>query len=114
MLLVIAGCRTQVYVPVPAASHDSSYVARAVSDTVFIHDSVAVSEHGDTVVKERMRIVYRTRQLNDTVFSCRVDTVTVAVPAQEEPDGGKAKPRWMMWGCLAGMALAGIFFGRRR
>lgn len=114
LLFIFMGCRTLVYVPVPAVSLDSSYVSRGVRDTVFIHDSVAVSERGDTVVRERARIIYRTRRVTDTVVSRRVDTVTVVAPALKAESEVPVKLRWMGWGALVAAVLAVLIFWRRR
>ena len=114
LLFIFLGCRTLVYVPVPAVSLDSTYVSRGVRDTVFIHDSVVVSERGDTVVKERARIIYRTRRVTDTVVSKRVDTLTVVVPAEREDSGVPVRLRWMGWGALVAVVLSAFLFWRRR
>lgn len=113
LLLMAAGCRTTVYVPVPAVSLDSSYVVHGTRDTVFIRDSVAVTERGDTVVKERERIIYRTRSVADTVFSRRVDTVTVVASPEPVPHAAPSEPRWMMWGAVLAAAVFLIFLRRR-
>ena len=59
--LLLAGCTTTRYVPVPSVSVDSVYVDRFHRDSVYLHDSVWVNRWraGDTVYQEK--VVYKRR-----------------------------------------------------
>ena len=87
--LLLAGCKTTKYVPVPSVSVDSVYVDRWHKDSVYLHDSVYVNRwmHGDTVYVDKVSVkyLYRDRLLHDTVAVTRRDSVRVPVPVEREP-----------------------------
>ena len=85
--LLLAGCRTVKYVPVPSVSVDSVYVDRFHRDSVYLHDSVFVNQYskGDTVYVDKVSVkyLYRDRWRYDTVAVTKRDSVQVPVPTLE-------------------------------
>ena len=63
----------------------SSRVESLMRDSVFVHDSIFVEKRADTVIRERVRTLYRERVrvdtflLRDTLVSERVETVEKVV-----------------------------------
>ena len=86
--LVLAGCKTVRYVPVPSISVDSVYVDRFARDSVYLRDSVWVNRYvlGDTVYVDKVsvRYAYRDRWRSDTVAVVRRDSVRVPVPVERK------------------------------
>lgn len=86
--LLLAGCKTTKYVPVPSISVDSVYVDRFTRDSVYFHDSVFVNRwtQGDTVFVDKVvtRYKYKDRWRFDTVAVTRVDSVRVPYPVEKE------------------------------
>ena len=86
--LLLAGCRTVKYVPVPSVSVDSVYVDRFHRDSVYLHDSVFVNQYskGDTVYVDKVSVkyLYRDRWRYDTVAVTKRDSVQVPVPVERE------------------------------
>ena len=82
--LLLAGCRTVKYVPVPSVSVDSVYVDRWLRDSVYLHDSVFVNHYskGDTVFVDKVvtKYKYKDRWRYDTVAVVRTDSVRVPYP----------------------------------
>ena len=60
-VVLLVGCTTTRYVPVPSVSVDSVYVDRWLRDSVLVRDSVWVNRWraGDTVYQEK--VVYKRR-----------------------------------------------------
>jgi hypothetical protein len=63
----------------------SSRVESLMRDSVFVHDSIFVEKRADTVIRERVRTLYRERVrvdtflLRDTLVNERVETVEKVV-----------------------------------
>ena len=55
-VVLLVGCTTTRYVPVPSVSVDSVYVDRFHRDSVYLHDSVFVNQYskGDTVFVDKV------------------------------------------------------------
>lgn len=79
--LLLVGCTTTRYVPVPSVSVDSVYVDRFTRDSVYLHDSVFVNHYskGDTVYVDKVvtKYKYKDRWRYDTVAVVRADSVQV-------------------------------------
>lgn len=86
--IMLAGCKTVRYVPVPSVSVDSVYVDRFHRDSVYLHDSVFVNQYlkGDTVYRDKVVTRYRhkDRWRYDTVAVVRTDSVRVPYPVEKE------------------------------
>lgn len=86
--LLLVGCTTTRYVPVPSVSVDSVYVDRFARDSVYLRDSVFVNRwtQGDTVFVDKVvtRYKYKDRWRFDTVAVTRVDSVRVPYPVEKE------------------------------
>ena len=87
LLSVLAGCRSVRYVPVEAARTDSVYVDRWQRDSVYLKDSVYVSQRmsGDTVYVDKVahKYVYRDKWRTDTVEAVRWRSVEVPVEVEK-------------------------------
>jgi len=63
VILLLAGCSTVRYVPLPSVSVDSVYVDRYQHDSIYLRDSVYVNRWtaGDTVYQDKIvwKYVYR-------------------------------------------------------
>ena len=86
--LLLVGCTTTKYVPVPSVSVDSVYVDRWLRDSVYLHDSVFVNRwtQGDTVYVDKVvtKYKYKDRLRHDTVAVVRVDSVRVPYPVEKD------------------------------
>ena len=81
-VVLLVGCTTTRYVPVPSVSIDSVYVDR------FLHDSVFVNHYskGDTVFVDKVvtKYKYKDRWRYDTVAVVRTDSVQVPYPVEKD------------------------------
>lgn len=87
-VVLLVGCTTTRYVPVPSVSVDSVYVDRFHRDSVYLHDSVFVNQYskGDTVFVDKVvtKYKYKDRWRYDTVAIVRVDSVQVPYPIEKD------------------------------
>ena len=84
LALAICSCRSVKYVPVETVKTDSVYVNKWHRDSVHVRDSVFVLIKGDTVFRDRYKVVYLDKLVIDTFFIERVDTVRVPYPVEKE------------------------------
>lgn len=84
--LLLVGCTTTRYVPVPSVSVDSVCVDRYLRDSIYQRDSVFVNRWtaGDTVYQDKVvwKYVYRDKVKYDTVSVLRSDSVRVPYPVE--------------------------------
>lgn len=87
-VVLLVGCTTTRYVPVPSVSIDSVYVDRWLRDSIYLHDSVYVNQwtQGDTVYVDKVitKYAYRDKWRYDTVAVVRTDSVRVPYPVEKD------------------------------
>ena len=103
ILLASASCSSTKSMPVVQSNDTTSFIQRsASSDTVYLRDSVFVSERmrGDTVYLTRVewRDRWRTRVERDTVMDVRVEKEVVQLPPE------RYVPKFYRW--CTGLLLA--------
>lgn len=86
VILLLAGCSTVRYVPVPSVSVDSVYIDRYQHDSIYQRDSVYVNRWtaGDTVYQDKIvyKYIFRDKVKYDTVSVLRSDSVRVPYPVE--------------------------------
>lgn len=83
VLCCISSCTTTQYVPVVEYHTDTLIQKMTQRDSIYLHDSTIVREKGDTVLIERWHTRYRDREVHDTVYQSRVDSVPQPYPVVE-------------------------------
>jgi hypothetical protein len=110
IVLLCSGCTTTKYVPVETIKTDTVYQSRIERDSVYLHDSVYVKEwqKGDTVFRDRDRwhTKYVEREVHDTLYQSRVDSIAVPYPVEKELTWWQAKK--IEFGELAMLIMAGL------
>ena len=84
LCILLGGCTTTKYVTVPEYHTDTLLVSHNVCESIYLHDSIHVSEKGDTIRIEHWHTQYRDRWKTDTVYKSRVDSVPVPYPVETE------------------------------
>ena len=87
IILASASCSSTKSMPVVQSNDTTSFIQRSARvDTIYLHDSVFVSEkqRGDTVFLTRVewRDRWRTRVERDTVMDVRVEKEVVQLPPE--------------------------------
>ena len=115
---LFSGCTTTKYVTVPEYHTDTLRQVTVRHDSVMVHDSIRVSEKGDTVLIEKWHTQYRDRWRTDTIYQSKHDSIPYPVEVVKEVP---AKLTWwqqtrlhlaniLLWLLLL---LAVIYVGKR-
>lgn len=111
-LAVLTGCKTVEYVPVTVVEHhtDSIYFTHVQRDSIWMHDSIRVSEKGDTVRIEKWHTKYVEKQVHDTTYVAKHDSIPVPYEVIKEVPAKLSKTeKGLMWTGLLSI-LAGFVF----
>jgi len=80
---VMCGCTKTEYITVERVTHDTTYVAKHQRDSIWLHDSIRVSEKGDTIRIEKWHTKYVEREVHDTLYQSVRDTIPQPYPVTE-------------------------------
>lgn len=86
--VLLAGCKTKtVVVTVPEVRTDTTYITKEQRDSIWLHDSIYVSEKqkDDTIYlyQERWHTKYVEKLKTDTIYEHKVDSVGVPYPVEK-------------------------------
>ena len=81
--LSFCGCTKTEYVTVEKIRTDTTYITKHQRDSIWLHDSVMVSEKGDTVKIEKWHTKYVEKQVHDTLYQSKIDSVPAPYPVTE-------------------------------
>ena len=82
-LLLFTSCTTTKVVTVEKVKIDTTYITKWQRDSVWLHDSTIVREKGDTVLVEKWHTKYKEKQVHDTLYKSRVDSIPVPYPVEK-------------------------------
>ena len=108
--LLLVGCKTKErVVTVEKVRNDTTYITKHQRDSVWLHDSIHVTEKGDTIRIEKWHTKYVEKATHDTLYQATHDTIPQPYPVE------KLVERELTWWQLTRMhlgeallALAGI------
>ena len=95
-LLMLSGCTTTKYVPVIEHQTDTLIQRVVERDSIHVHDSIRVTEKGDTVTIERWHTQYRDRWHHDSVYVSKIDSVPAPYPVTEYVERKRSKLDWFL------------------
>ena len=76
VVVLMAGCKTKErMVTVEKVRNDTTYITKHQRDSVWLHDSIHVTEKGDTIRIERWHTKYVEKQVHDTTYVATHDTI---------------------------------------
>ena len=73
----LTSCTTTRVVTVEKVKTDTTYITKHQRDSVWLHDSIHVMERGDTISIERWHTKYIEREVHDTLYRAKIDSVPV-------------------------------------
>ena len=76
-LWFLCSCTTTKVVTVEKVRTDTTYITKQQRDSIWLHDSIHVTERGDTIRIERWHTKYIEREVHDTVYRAKVDSIPV-------------------------------------
>ena len=94
VLCCISSCATTQYVPVVEYHTDTLIKKMTQRDSIHVHDSIRVTEKGDTVTIDRWHTKYRDRWHHDSIYIARHDTIPQPYPVTEYVE---RKRSWVDW-----------------
>lgn len=80
----LSSCRSPQYVPVESVKHDSIYISKILHDSIYQRDSIYVDRKGDTVLIYKDRYLYKYKNLIDTMYVSRIDSIQVPYPVEKQ------------------------------
>lgn len=84
LLFLLTSCKQIEYIPVIEHKTDTTYITKVQKDSVWLHDSVFVSVKGDTTWIEKYHTKYITKEVHDTLYKARVDSIPVPYEVMKE------------------------------
>ena len=106
--LWLTSCTTTRVVAVEKVKTDTTYITKHQRDSVWLHDSIHVTERGDTIRIERWHTKYIEREVHDTLYRAKTDSIPVPYDVVKEVLRQKSWFERTMFsvGIIALMALA--------
>lgn len=81
--LSLCGCTKTEYITVEKVRTDTTYITKHQRDSIWLHDSVMVSEKGDTVKIEKWHTKYVSKEVHDTLYQATHDTIPQPYPVTQ-------------------------------
>ena len=75
--LWLTSCTTTKVVTVEKVKTDTTYITKQQRDSIWLHDSIHVTERGDTIRIERWHTKYVEREVHDTLYRALTDSIPV-------------------------------------
>ena len=94
--LLFCSCTTTQYVPVIEHKTDTLIQTKVQKDSVWLHDSINVTEKGDTVRIEKWHTKYIEKQVHDTLYQSKTDTVPQPYPVIREVEKPLTKTQTLL------------------
>ena len=109
-LFFLTGCTTTKVVTVPEVHTDTTYITQHQRDSIWLHDSIHVTERGDTIRIERWHTKYISKEVHDTLYRTKTDSIPVPYEVVKEVPRPRSKLEMVVFcaGLISIMAL--IFF----
>lgn len=79
---LFSSCKSVEYVPVIEHHTDTLIKTNVQRDSVYVHDSVTVTQKGDTVLMDRWHTKYVEKQVHDTTYVSKIDSIPTPYPVE--------------------------------
>ena len=80
---IFCGCTTTKVVEVERVRTDTTYITKWERDSIWLHDSIRIKERGDSIIIERWHTKYVDKQMHDTLYQSKTDSIPVPYPVTE-------------------------------
>ena len=109
-VVVLSSCTTTRYIPVIEHATDTLVQRVVERDSIHVHDSIRVSEKGDTVKIERWHTQYRDRWHHDSVYVAKHDTIPQPYPVKEYVERKRTTFEWALLAFGVLFIIASLLF----
>jgi hypothetical protein len=82
VVLALCGCKSVEYVPVIEHHTDTLIQTKVQHDSIYINDSTVITEKGDTVKIEKWHTKYVEREVHDTTYVSKIDSIPTPYPVE--------------------------------
>jgi hypothetical protein len=86
LMTMCSSCTTTKYVTVPEYHTDTVLVNKTVHDSIWVHDSVMVTQYqkGDTIYQEceKWHTKYVLKEVHDTTYISKIDSIPQPYPVE--------------------------------
>jgi len=103
---MFTACKHVEYITVPEHHTDTLIVTKHQRDSVWLHDSIQIREKGDTLLIEKWHTKYIEKQVHDTCYQSRTDSIPVPYPVTEYVE--KQLTKWQRTKMEMGVAFMGV------
>lgn len=103
---MFTACKHVEYITVPENHTDTLIVTKHQRDSVWLHDSIQIREKGDTLLIEKWHTKYIEKQVHDTCYQSRTDSIPVPYPVTEYVE--KQLTKWQRTKMEMGVAFMGV------
>ena len=103
---MLTACKHVEYITVPEHHTDTLIVTKHQRDSVWLHDSIQIREKGDTLLIEKWHTKYIEKQVHDTCYQSRTDSIPVPYPVTEYVE--KQLTKWQRTKMEMGVAFMGV------
>lgn len=79
---LFTSCKSVEYVPVIEHHTDTLIKTNVQRDSVYVHDSVTITQKGDTVLMDRWHTKYVEREVHDTTYVSKIDSIPTPYPVE--------------------------------
>ena len=110
VLFCISSCTTTKYVPVIEHATDTLVQRVVERDSIHVHDSIRVSEKGDTVTIERWHTQFRDRWHHDSIYIANHDTIPQPYPVTEYVERKRTTFEWVLLAFGVLFIIASLLF----
>lgn len=111
--MLLCSCSATKYVPVETVRTEKEEVTRWRTDTVTQGDTRLIYIKGDTVIDRRERWRDRVREVRDTVYVERTDSVAVPYPVERQKTSWEEFRLKAFWWLVAAAGALVIWILRR-
>lgn len=115
LFLLFCSCATTRTVTVEKVRTDTAWRNHTAHDSIYLHDSTYIKEKGDTVMIERWHTRLVKKEVHDTTYISKTDSVPMPYPVIKEVAKPLSRPqKALMWagglslGCIAVILLRKI------
>ena len=109
-VVVLSSCTTTRYIPVIEHTTDTLVQRVVERDSIHVHDSIRVTEKGDTVTIERWHTQFRDRWHHDSIYIARHDTIPQPYPVTEYVERKRTTFEWALLAFGVLFIIASLLF----
>ena len=82
--MLFGSCKSVEYVFVPQTHTDTLIQKKVLHYSIYINDSTEITEKGDTLTIEKWHTKYVEKQVHDTTYVSKTDTIPQPYPVEKE------------------------------